>query len=609
MLEMAKKDRKQKILDLASKHRCELAIGFLALVVFYILLSVVLAKTYRGKVMPQYYFLGGSLNLVSADDLQTHLQSQVDKISEMIFVRSRFETFPSENFIVNTKGGLSLNNETFKDVEDYTFQGSWLQSYKIIFGFVRPKKDLGDLWLSVDTKVLRENYLKKDGLVAVKGSGDAHMTVLSDGRLAVSESMPEIADDFQNIKKSFSQVFKKNDYQMSIYIVNLYAPRVTTQDWQKELPKVRDLIKTGSTINFVYNGNVAVVNSSQIPKLLTISNDKFLVFNPNYIAQFLHESSLARFEQTPKEPVFIYDKEKMRVLSFKKEIVGSKFGTEKLALDLNKELLSQQILRKNIVKNLQITSWQPSKTLGDINPFGINDLLGTGYSSMRNSAPERFANINNGINKLDGFLIAPGAEFSTVGALSPFSVSNGYVEGLAIKKRKILPEIGGGMCQVSTTLFRAAMNSGLKITDRSNHSVVVNYYDDPRNGLPGTDATIYDPAPDFKFANDTQNYIFIDTRVEAGGQIYFDIWGKRDGRKGYFTEPRVLSRTESKEEPIYDLSSSVPTGQVRCSGPFNGMSTIFTYIRTLPNGQTENTPYFSYYRPQGQNCLVGQQSV
>jgi vancomycin resistance protein YoaR len=206
---------------------------------------------------------------------------------------------------------------------------------------------------------------------------------------------------------------------------------------------------------------------------------------------------------------------------------------------------------------------------------------------------------------LNGVLISPGQEFSAINALAPFSEDNGYVEGLAIKGKKIVPEIGGGMCQVSTTLFRAAMNSGLEITDRSNHSIVVDYYNDIRNGLPGTDATIFYPAPDFKFRNDTKDYILIKTRVSANGDIYFEFWGKSDGRIGFFTAPQVFATKESVGEPVYDLTTSLPTGKVSCSGPFKGMSSVFTYVRKMSNGETKVIPYYSYYRPQPMNCLVG----
>src|SRR5690606_1808590 len=141
------------------------------------------------------------------------------------------------------------------------------------------------------------------------------------------------------------------------------------------------------------------------------------------------------------------------------------------------------------------------------------EILGVGYSNFAGSPANRVHNISIGAAKLDGLLIAPGEEFSLLNALRPFTVTAGYLPELVIKGDKITPEVGGGLCQIGSTTFRAAMNSGLSITERRNHSLVVSYYNDPRNGNPGTDATIYDGSPDFKFINDTGHHILIKTEM------------------------------------------------------------------------------------------------
>src|SRR3989339_520343 len=111
----------------------------------------------------------------------------------------------------------------------------------------------------------------------------------------------------------------------------------------------------------------------------------------------------------------------------------------------------------------------------------------------------------------------------------------GYLPELVIKDNKTIPEYGGGLCQIGTTVFRATIKSGLPVTLRRNHSYRVSYYEPA-----GTDATIYDPWPDYRFINDTKNHILIQTRIE-GDDIYFDFWGTRDGRKIKITDPVIYS--------------------------------------------------------------------
>jgi len=162
---------------------------------------------------------------------------------------------------------------------------------------------------------------------------------------------------------------------------------------------------------------------------------------------------------------------------------------------------------------------------------------------------------------------------------------------------------------VGTTLFRMAMNSGMEITERRNHSLVVSYYNDPANGLPGTDATIYDPSPDFRFKNDTNNYILIQTAMnEKTGELKFTIWGTRDGRKGSYTKPVVHKWIPAGAPRITETTSLAP-GEKTCQSAFRGAQASFTYTRVMPDGTKQDKVFESYYRPLPQICLVGVEKV
>ena len=106
----------------------------------------------------------------------------------------------------------------------------------------------------------------------------------------------------------------------------------------------------------------------------------------------------------------------------------------------------------------------------------IKDLVGTARTNFTGSSADRRHNIENGIGKLTGILIAPGEEFSAVAAIGTTSVEEGFVAEYVIKDDKSIKELGGGLCQVATTLFRAVLNTGLPVTERTNHSYVVSYY-------------------------------------------------------------------------------------------------------------------------------------
>lgn len=247
----------------------------------------------------------------------------------------------------------------------------------------------------------------------------------------------------------------------------------------------------------------------------------------------------------------------------------------------------------------------PAVPTGSANDLGIKEVLGVGFSSFAGSPSNRRANIRHGAEKLNGILIPPGQTLSLLERLRPFTVADGYLPELVIKGDQIIPEIGGGLCQIGTTTFRAAMNSGLEIAERRNHSLVVSYYNDPSNGNPGTDATIYDPAPDLKIQNDTNHHIMLVTEVDnTRSELHFTFWGTSDGRQGSYTPPQVLSWT-GYGATINKETTSLAPGVKQCQAPHPGATTSFDYNIILPDGTTKTRTFASTYRSLPTICLVG----
>jgi vancomycin resistance protein YoaR len=294
------------------------------------------------------------------------------------------------------------------------------------------------------------------------------------------------------------------------------------------------------------------------------------------------------------------------------EFRGSRAGVE-VVLEDAYAAIQEAFLQRNYhdeglpsVVPLPTSQVEPTVKTGEVNDLGITEVLGSGYSNFAGSPPNRVKNVRFALEeKLEGLLIKPGETFSMLDALRPFTISGGYLPELVIKGNEIVPEVGGGLCQVGSTMFRAAMNSGLPIVERRNHSLVVSYYNDHRNGLPGTDATIYDSAPDFKFQNDTGNYILITTDMnEATGDLWFTLWGTGTGKRGYYTEPIVEQWIPAGERRVTKTTELSP-GQLQCQGAHNGAVTSFTYVIEHEDGTKEEREFRSHYRPLPEICLLG----
>jgi len=184
-------------------------------------------------------------------------------------------------------------------------------------------------------------------------------------------------------------------------------------------------------------------------------------------------------------------------------------------------------------------------------------------------------------------------------------LENGYLPEEIIKGDRIIKEVGGGMCQIGTTLFRMAMNAGMDITQRHNHSLVVSYYADPVNKNPGTDAALYDPFLDLKFKNDTDGYLLLQTNIDYKKQMLtFSLWGKVDGRYGHYTPP-LVSRWIPAGEPQEVLSPELKPGEVKCQNAFRGAISSFTYTRFTSSSEKIERVFTSNYRPLPKLCLVG----
>lgn len=227
-----------------------------------------------------------------------------------------------------------------------------------------------------------------------------------------------------------------------------------------------------------------------------------------------------------------------RVVEFAESQEGVQLKTEESVslLEVAVKKLSEDPSSEKMTLDLPLEKIAPAIKNDGGNGLGIMTLIGEGSSNFSGSPKNRIFNIRVATDRFNGVLIKPGEEFSFVSILGEVDGEHGYLPELVIKKDKTEPEFGGGICQVSTTAFRAAIYSGLEITARRNHAYPVRYYN-PQ----GMDATVYVPRPDLRFKNNTPGYILIQTVIE-GTVLKFQFYGTDDGRKVEIEGPRITQR-------------------------------------------------------------------
>lgn len=256
----------------------------------------------------------------------------------------------------------------------------------------------------------------------------------------------------------------------------------------------------------------------------------------------------------------IYRKPLNGVLAFENGAISEVAPSQsEVTTDMDKavEIVAQSFRNNEYFINLPVREIPAALSLAKAKEIGVDTLIGKGESNFTGSPKNRRHNIGVGASKFNGAIIPKGEEFSFLKTLGPVDKSTGYLPELVIKVDKTIPEYGGGMCQVSTTCFRAAINAGLRVTERQNHAYPVQYYS-PQ----GTDATVYIPHPDLKFVNDSPASILVQTKI-VGNILTFEFFGKSDGRKVELEGPRTWDKKSDGSmkaewiQRVYDSSGKL----------------------------------------------------
>ena len=284
----------------------------------------------------------------------------------------------------------------------------------------------------------------------------------------------------------------------------------------------KKLLKKSLVLNESFNK--IVVDSNTLISWIGFENNYQQSKIEDYVKNL--NTSLSR---DPVDAVFVFENNK--VDEFKPAQNGIKVKESEL-LDLIIKSLDKLINTEELSDNIiiPVISTEPKIKNEDANNLGIKDLLGRGTSKFSHSSNIRNMNVEKGASIINRILVAPGETFSFIKNLGEVTIDAGFKKAYIIRQGKTELDVGGGICQVSTTLFRAMLDAGLNITARQNHAYRVSYYEE--DSKPGFDATVFIPNPDLKFINDTGHYVLIQSAYDAiNKSLTYEIYGTSDGRK------------------------------------------------------------------------------
>ena len=317
----------------------------------------------------------------------------------------------------------------------------------------------------------------------------------------------------------------------------------------------KQAISLGRSDNFL--SNVSIVFQAYL-------NGLNLQMSYRYSEEKLYEILAPYIEKVNKDPIdALFTFRDGKVTAFKPSEEGRMVDIDDVKKNLNyqfEKILSKQKTQKIIIP-IAVRILSPKVTTDKANNLGIKELIGVGESLFRGSIQNRIYNINLAASRFQGVLIAPGEVFSFNKILGDVSSFTGYKQAYIIQNGKTILGDGGGVCQVSTTFFRALLNAGLPIVERNQHSYRVGYYE--QDSPPGLDATIYVPSVDLKFKNDTNEYILVQTQInQETQQLSIFLYGALDGRVVNISQPIITNRIPAPAD-LYQDDPTLPKGTIK----------------------------------------------
>lgn len=297
-----------------------------------------------------------------------------------------------------------------------------------------------------------------------------------------------------------------------------------------------------------------------------------------------------------------------KVTAFKPSREGRKLNSASTKANFSKLLASLPSSQEQILTlPLVVDPIKPAVQTQETNVLGIQELIGRGYSEFAHSIPSRIHNVALTASKINGILVKPGEIFSFNQAVGDISEATGFQPAYIIKDGRTVLGDGGGVCQVSTTLFRAALAAGLPIIKRQAHAYRVGYYEQAGYKA-GIDATVFAPSVDFQFKNDTPGYILIQTTTNRRNlTLTIDLYGTNDGRKAEILNHVVGSITPPPPD-LYQDDPTLPAGTVKqVDFAAWGAKTSFQYKVTRNGEILQDETFYSNFRPWQAVFLRGPQ--
>ncbi|MGI5828147.1 MAG: VanW family protein [Patescibacteria group bacterium] len=579
------------------KHQIEQLLLKIILIVFILLLPLNLIFFYSflfyGRIYPNIYVNSLHLGGKNEEQAATKLLKQLEKRTRTLTLSSSIKDYYIHEADLKIQYDINQTVRTAYNLgRNSGFMANLLKRVQLVqkphrlpLSVTIDESNFNSFVASVSAEVNEPAIPASVSIILQNGEKTASVSAGKNGRY-VDEPL---------VKKQVYEAFATQNFSTIPLPIKVVSNNVTKEQLQEAQDTASKLLNKKLILE--QDGYVWELTDEELINFLSVSS----MYNNDKLAVWVGQLAKS-VNRKPENALFEFDGQ--RVVEFKPAKPGITLLENETveAIKTGIEALTQEETEYTVT--LVTTSSEPEITTGKVNNLGIKELIGKGESWFSHSIASRIHNVSLAASKFHGVLIPPGETFSFVKTVGEIDAQHGYQPAYIIQNGRTILGDGGGVCQVSTTLFRAALDAGLEIVERSAHAYRVSYYE--QNSSPGIDATVFSPSVDLKFKNDTPSHILIQAYVDQKNTyMKFELYGTSDGRKVTMTKPQIWDQVPPPPD-VYQDDPTLPKDVVKqVDWKAWGAKTSFNWIVERDGYIIHEKTFYSNYRPWAAVFLRG----
>ncbi len=542
-------------------------LAFAAFMTFFIIFLIGYRSLYSGRIFPGVYVNGISLGGLDLDSAEKKLiQFYTFPTTGQLILKADESSWllsPAQMGIMLDSKGSSL------DAFQQGRIGSWIDQLRIPFSLRKKPINLS-VKLIFDQRTLftQLSHISRQVNIPVH---EPELSIQGNQVNILPGSPGQTLDIPASIQAISDQAATGNNGVIAL-IIQTDQPVSGSMEDQAEL--ARTILSAPFTIqtppNLQHQKGPWIITQDELAQMLTfervpVNNQlQYQVSLKTHLLRDLLRKIKPSLDTDPLNPRFIFNDDTHQLELQQEAVIGCSMNLEE-----SLKIIQNRITEGQHTAELALNITTPpiaNEVTGE--QLGITQLVHSETSYFYGSSPDRVQNITIAAAQFHGLLVAPGETFSMASAIGDISLDNGYAEAIIIYGNQSIKGVGGGVCQVSTTLFRAAFFTGFPIPVRHAHAYRVSYYEMISGGrintdLAGMDATVYAPVVDLKFVNDTPWWLLMETYVNpSSSSITWKFYSTSDGRNVEW-HTSGLQNVTSPPEPAYTENPELSAGTVK----------------------------------------------